>query len=262
MPLLGVPDGRGEPTTHPHHQQSQEATHWHHNIHFATQTKLAQVAQISRLSQFVPRGPTRSTDPPEPATPASCPLAHPATGLGWHCALWARLGRRYDPVWAGTAVGIATVPRVPMGRQSDALHSAPQPSNSTALATAPVVAPASYIGTILSHLDAVHDVEAMPWTAARATLCRGSARGSAGVTLTSRMRVAATPRPTNPSGHPARATPGRYPAVSVEDDGLGADLGAQRATERQWWTTAEHCAAQPPPPAPRARAINAVWKQA
>ena len=59
------------------------------------------------------------------------------------------------------------------------------------------------------------------------------------------MRVAATPRPTNPSGHPARATPGRYPAVSVEDDGLGADLGAQRATERQWWTTAEHCAADP-----------------
>ena len=96
-----------------------------------------------------------------------------------------------------------------MGRQSDALHSAPQPSNSTALATAPVVAPASYIGTILSHLDAVHDVEAMPWTAARATLCGGSARGSAGVTWTSRMRAAATPRPTNPSGHPARATPGR-----------------------------------------------------
>ena len=69
-----------------------------------------------------------------------------------------------------------------MGRQSDALHSAPQPSNSTALATAPVVAPTSYIGTILSHLDAVNDVEAMPWTAARATLCGGSARGSAGVT--------------------------------------------------------------------------------
>ena len=78
----------------------------------------------------------------------------------------------------------------------------------------------------------------------------------------SRMRVAATLRPTLPSVHPARATPGRYPAVSVEDDGLGADLGAQRATERQWWTTAEDCAAQPPPPAPRARAINAVWKQA
>ena len=37
-------------------------------------------------------------------------------------------------------------------------------------------------------------------------------------------------RPTNPSGHPARATPGRYPAASVEDDGLGADLGAQRAS--------------------------------
>ena len=74
-----------------------------------------------------------------------------------------------------------------MGRQSDALHSAPQPSNSTALATAPVVAPASYIGTILSHLDAVHDVEAMPRTAARATLCGGSARGSAGVTWTSRI---------------------------------------------------------------------------
>ena len=64
-----------------------------------------------------------------------------------------------------------------MERQSDALHSAPQPSNSTALATAPVVAPASYIGTILSHLDAVHDVEAMPRTAARATCVEGRREG-------------------------------------------------------------------------------------
>ena len=55
--------------------------------------------------------------------------------------------------------------------------------------------------------------------------------GSDGVTWTSsRVRAGATLRPTQPSVHPARATPGRYPAVSVEDDGLGADLGAQRAS--------------------------------